>query len=126
MLKKPNLEKLGSVFYILFSVQRLEGKPVTGPMVIEKANNFITRWTCYIKNAYILIIGLKNFKRGIHRLDVTGKIRSSDEICNYRKTFNSIVSNHNLTTSQIYNSDEASNTALFALFSLRKSRQKLC
>ncbi|XP_035212156.1 jerky protein homolog [Stegodyphus dumicola] len=81
-LKKPKLEQLDSVLFKWFSAVRSEGKPVTGPMIVEKAKKFgqdlgVAESECNYSDGW-----LRNFKfrHGIRRLDVTGeKIYNADE-----------------------------------------------
>lgn len=48
LLKKPKLEELDSMLYNWFSVKRAEGKPLTGPMITEKAKKFKADLNVYI------------------------------------------------------------------------------
>lgn len=109
-LKKPKLEQLDSVLYKWFSAVRSEGKPVTGPMVIEKAKKLgqdlgVAESECNFSDGW-----LRNFKfrHGIRRLDVTGETLSAnkDSAEKYKDVFEEIIADNNLTADQIYNADE--------------------
>ncbi|GBO29560.1 Jerky [Araneus ventricosus] len=70
-LKKPKLEQLDSVLFKWFSAVRSEGKPVTGPMIVEKAKKFgqdlgVAESECNYSDGW-----LRNFKfrHGIRRLE---------------------------------------------------------
>lgn len=80
-LKKPKLEQLDSVLFKWFSAVRSEGKPVTGPMIVEKAKKFgqdlgVAESECNYSDGW-----LRNFKfrHGIRRLDVTGETLSANQ-----------------------------------------------
>lgn len=109
-LKKPKLDQLDSVLYTWFSVKRSEGKPVTGPMLIEKAKQFQREMNLPVGDCVFSDGWLRNFKirHGIRRLDVSGETRSADNdsAVEYKDTFESIVTEHALSPSQIYNADE--------------------
>uniref|UniRef100_A0A1B6ML08 HTH CENPB-type domain-containing protein n=1 Tax=Graphocephala atropunctata TaxID=36148 RepID=A0A1B6ML08_9HEMI len=110
-LKKPKLETLDSALYKWFSAKRAEGKPVTGPMIIEKAKFFHTELGLPNDDMLSFSKGwLHNFKirHGIRKLDVSGEIRSADEAAanEYKITFQNLINDHNLSPSQIYNADE--------------------
>ncbi|GBM62577.1 Jerky [Araneus ventricosus] len=71
-LKKPKLEQLDSVLFKWFSAVRSEGKPVTGPMIVEKAKKFgqdlgVAESECNYSDGW-----LRNFKfrHGTRRLDI--------------------------------------------------------
>jgi len=42
-LKEPTLAQLDKLLYEWFTAVHSEGKPVTGPMIIEKADHFMTK-----------------------------------------------------------------------------------
>lgn len=108
-LKKPKLEILDCALYTWFSAKRSEGKPVTGPMIIEKAKQF--HRDLNIESACVFSDGwLQKFKirHGIRKLDVAGESRSADENAaeEYKDTFSSLVLRWELTRCQVYNADE--------------------
>jgi len=43
-MKEPKLVQLDELLYKWFTEVHSEGKPVTGPMIIEKADHFMTKW----------------------------------------------------------------------------------
>ncbi|KFM61616.1 Jerky protein-like protein, partial [Stegodyphus mimosarum] len=109
-LKKPKLEQLDSVLFKWFSAVRSEGKPVTGPMIVEKAKKFgqdlgVAESECNYSDGW-----LRNFKfrHGIRRLDVTGETLSANQNSaeKYKDEFEKIVADNDLTPEQIYNADE--------------------
>lgn len=80
-LKKPKLDQLDNALYTWFSAKRSEGKPITGPMVIEKAKQFssdlnVKEGDCKFSRGW-----LHNFKtrHGIRKLDFSGESKSADE-----------------------------------------------
>ncbi|GBM57218.1 Jerky [Araneus ventricosus] len=109
-LKKPKLEQLDSVLFKWFSAERSEGKPVTGPMIVEKAKKFgqdlgVAESECNYSDGWF-----RNFKfrHGIRRLDVTGETFSANQNSaeKYKDEFEKIVADNDLTPEQIYNADE--------------------
>ncbi|GBO21549.1 Jerky [Araneus ventricosus] len=109
-LKKPKLEQLDSVLFKWFSAVRSKGKPVTGPMIVEKAKKFgqdlgVAESECNYSDGW-----LRNFKfrHGIRRLDVTGETLSANQNSaeKYKNEFEKIVADNDLTPEQIYNADE--------------------
>lgn len=109
-LKKPKLEQLDSVLYKWFSAKRAEGKPVTGPMIIEKAKKFredlnMAEDDCNFSEGW-----LRNFKfrHGIRRLDVTGETRSANEDSaqQFKEEFEKFIEDKKLSADQVYNADE--------------------
>lgn len=109
-LKRPKLEQLDSVLFKWFSAVRSEGKPVTGPMIVEKAKKFgqdlgVAESECNYSDGW-----LRNFKfrHGIRRLDVTGETLSANQNSaeKYKDEFEKIVADNDLTPEQIYNADE--------------------
>ncbi|GBM70630.1 Jerky [Araneus ventricosus] len=109
-LKKPKLEQLDSVLFKWFSAVCSEGKPVTGPMIVEKAKKFgqdlgVAESECNYSDGW-----LRNFKfrHGIRRLDVTGETLSANQNSaeKYKDEFEKIVADNDLTPEQIYNADE--------------------
>jgi len=42
-LKEPKLVQLDELLYKWFTAVHSEGKPVTGPMIIEKADHIMTK-----------------------------------------------------------------------------------
>ncbi|GBO15325.1 Jerky [Araneus ventricosus] len=79
-LKKPKLEQIDSVLFKGFSAVRSEEKPVTGPMIVEKAKKFG------------------------QDLGVAETNQNSAE--KYKDEFEKIVADNDLTPEQIYNADE--------------------
>lgn len=109
-LKKPKLNQLDDVLYKWFSLVRSEGKPVTGPMIVEKAKCFgkdlgVAESECNYSDGW-----LRNFKyrHGIRRLDVTGETLSANQNSAeiYIEEFKKIINDNDLTDEQIYNADE--------------------
>ncbi|XP_035217924.1 jerky protein homolog [Stegodyphus dumicola] len=95
---------------MVFSAVRFEGKPVTGPMIVEKAKKFgqdlgVAESECNYSDGW-----LRNFKfrHGIRRLDVTGETLSANPNSaeKYKDEFEKIVADNDLTPEQIYNADE--------------------
>lgn len=110
-LKKPKLENLDSALWTWFSAKRAEGKPVTGPMIIEKAKIFYDELKLPESEIPNFSKGwLHNFKirHGIRKLDISGEIKSADSAAanEYKLTFENLVKEHNLSPTQIYNADE--------------------
>lgn len=110
-LKKPKLDTLDEVLYKWFSAKRAEGKPITGPMIIEKAKFFHKELDLPADEILSFSKGwLHNFKvrHGIRKLDVSGEIKSADEAAanEYKITFQKLVDEHQLSPAQIYNADE--------------------
>lgn len=109
-LKKPKLEQLDSVLFKWFSAVRSEGKPVTGPMIVEKAKKFgqdlgVAESECNYRYSDGWLRNFK-FRHGIRRLDVTGETLSANQNSaeKYKDEFEKIVAD--LTPEQIYNADE--------------------
>lgn len=113
VMKKPKLCELDEVLYKWFVVQRSEGKPVSGPLIIEKAKMFYESMQitepCAFSDGW-----LRNFKQrhGIRQLDISGETCSADADAaeRYSATFSKLVNDHGLLPCQIYNADE---TGLF-------------
>lgn len=109
-LIKPKLEELDSVQYNWFSVKRAEGKPVMGPIIIEKAKKFKADLNVTDSDSHFSEGWLRNFKsrHGIRRLDVTGETRSANGYSAkiYIETFKQIVSENDQSPHQAYNADE--------------------
>lgn len=110
-LKKPKLDTLDSVLYTWFSAKRAEGKPITGPMIIEKAKVFHRELNLPEDEMLSFSKGwLHNFKirHGIRKLDISGEIKSADEAAanEYKITFQNLVDQYDLSAPQIYNADE--------------------
>ncbi|XP_035205621.1 jerky protein homolog [Stegodyphus dumicola] len=80
--KKPKLEQLDSVLFKWFSAVRSEGKPVTGPMIVEKA---------------------KKFGQDLGVAESESNQNSAEK---YKDEFEKIVADNDLTPEQIYNADE--------------------
>lgn len=101
---------MDSVQYNWFSVKRAEGKPVTSPIIIEKAKKFKADLNVTDSDSHFSEGWLRNFKsrHGICRLDVTGETRSANEDSAkiYIETFKQIVSENDQSPHQVYNADE--------------------
>lgn len=108
-LRKPKLEKLDSVLYEWFVLQRSKGAPLSGPILIERAKDFYRKMElteeCAFSDGW-----LAKFKKrhAIRKLDISGELKSSDfgKAEEYRHIFEQLVEENNLTTHQIYNADE--------------------
>jgi hypothetical protein len=112
-LKQPKLAQLDKVLYTWFTTMRSEGKPVTGPMIIEKAKSFYDEMKitdkCTFSEGW-----LRNFKQrhGIRKRDVSGEVLSADVEAaeRYSELFRNLVEQNKLLPTQIYNANE---TGLF-------------
>jgi DDE superfamily endonuclease./Tc5 transposase DNA-binding domain./CENP-B N-terminal DNA-binding domain. len=112
-LKQPKLAQLDKVLYTWFTTMRSEGKPVTGPLIIEKAKSFYDEMKitekCTFSEGW-----LRNFKQrhGIRKRDVSGKVMSADVEAaeRYSELFHNLVEQNKLLPTQIYNANE---TVLF-------------
>lgn len=109
-LKKPKLEQLDTALFKQFSATRSEEKPVTGPMIIEKAKKF-GQGLVVGQSEYNYSDGwLRNlkFQHEIRRLYVTGETLSANQNSaeKYKNEFEKMVADNDLTPEQIYNADE--------------------
>jgi len=112
-LKQPKLAQLDKVLYRWFTTMRSEGKPVTGPMIIEKAKSLYDEMKvsekCTFSEGW-----LRNFKQrhGIRKRDVSGDVLSADVEAaeRYSELFRNLVERNKLLPTQIYNANE---TGLF-------------
>lgn len=109
-LKKPKLHQLDEILYNWFCSKRSEGKPVTGPMLMEKGKQFrdelnLPETECVFSDGWLYRFKTRH---GIRKLDVAGELRSADHNAaeEYKTYFDGFVEKHNLTASQIYNADE--------------------
>ncbi|XP_048474050.1 jerky protein homolog isoform X2 [Rhincodon typus] len=112
-LKKPKLEELDRVLYEWFALKRLQGVPMTGTILIEKAKEFYTKLqlteSCAFSEGWLTCFKLRH---GIRHLDMSGKNTAADceAAGSYCDHFAKIVAEHGLSPDQIYNADE---TGLF-------------
>uniref|UniRef100_K7FX56 HTH CENPB-type domain-containing protein n=1 Tax=Pelodiscus sinensis TaxID=13735 RepID=K7FX56_PELSI len=88
-----------------FSAKRSEGKPITGPVLVEKANQINISESCVFSEGW-----LRNFKdrHGIRKLDISGEQKSANHVATeeYSAIFEQLVEEHRLSPCQVYNADE--------------------
>eukprot|EP00102_Acyrthosiphon_pisum_P019793 XP_016657003.1 PREDICTED: jerky protein homolog-like [Acyrthosiphon pisum] len=89
-MKNSSLSDMESALFEWFKQKRIEGIPISGPIVCEKAKWFKTR-------------------HGIRQLDIQGESLSGDLTAAtlFNDEFNSLLSKLNLSTEQVYNTDES-------------------
>uniref|UniRef100_K7F7H6 HTH CENPB-type domain-containing protein n=1 Tax=Pelodiscus sinensis TaxID=13735 RepID=K7F7H6_PELSI len=88
-----------------FSAKRSECKPITGPVLIEKAKQLHSELN--ISESCVFSEGWLH-NHGIRKLDISGKQKSADHIATeeYSAIFEQLVEEHGLSPSQIHNADE--------------------
>lgn len=108
--KKPKSENLDSALYTWFSAKRSEGKPVTGPMLIEKAKLFEQELNLEEDKCTFSSGWLHKFKvrHGIRKLDFSGEAKSADVVAanEFKIFFQDFVEKNDLSPFQVYNADE--------------------
>uniref|UniRef100_K7F827 HTH CENPB-type domain-containing protein n=1 Tax=Pelodiscus sinensis TaxID=13735 RepID=K7F827_PELSI len=108
-LKMPKMAQLDVALFKWFSAKRSEGKPITGPVLIEKAKQFHSQMN--ISESCVFSEGwLRNFKdrHGIRKLDISGEQKSANHVAaeEYSAIFEQLVEEHRLSPCQMYNADE--------------------
>lgn len=108
-LKKPKLEKLDDALLLWFNQDRANGKPISGPIIKEKA--FLLHKKMGGNEDFQASEGwLNRWKKrhGIHALSICGEKLSSDpeEASKFKTSFEKLVNEKNLSKEQIYNVDE--------------------
>ena len=112
-LKGARLSELDRALYIWFSARRAENKPVSGPIIIEKAQKLYEdlgiEEECSFSTGW-----LRNFKcrHGIREIHQHGEKNSADHeaAAAYTEEFMRLIREHDVSCEQVYNADE---TALF-------------
>lgn len=108
-LKKPRQEKLDDALLLWFNQERANGKPISGPIIKEKAillhkkmggeedfkasEGWLNRW---------------KKRHGIHMLTISGEKLSSkpEDAAKFQNQFEVLVNEKKLSSEQIYNVDE--------------------
>ena len=108
-LKGSALPELDQAVYMWFRAQRSEGKPVSGPLIIEKAKKL--RDDLGISKDCTFSVGwLRRFKQrhGIRKLNIHGEKLSADHEAAeaYKDTFLRVIREHEVSIDQVYNADE--------------------
>ena len=108
-MKKSSLSDMESALFEWFKQKRIEGIPISGPMVCEKAKWFHEHLK--IEETFNASQGwLFRFKtrHGIRQLDIQGESLSGDLTAAtlFNDEFNSFLSKLNLSPDQVYNADE--------------------
>uniref|UniRef100_K7GDC9 HTH CENPB-type domain-containing protein n=1 Tax=Pelodiscus sinensis TaxID=13735 RepID=K7GDC9_PELSI len=107
-LKMAKMAQLVVALFKWFSAKRSEGKPITGPVLIEKAKQFHSQMN--INKSCVFRGWLRNFKdrHGIRKLDISGEQKSANHVAaeEYSAIFEQLVEEHRLSPCQMYNADE--------------------
>ncbi|XP_045473872.1 jerky protein homolog-like [Harmonia axyridis] len=111
--KKPNFEELDNAVYEWFQQKRVEGHPISGPLLLDKAKWFHTEMK--IEKPFQASQGwLLRFKKrhGIRQLDIQGEKLSADNGAAelFLAEFKRLIERYDLSSEQVYNADE---TGLF-------------
>ncbi|KAL4104008.1 hypothetical protein QTP88_019321 [Uroleucon formosanum] len=109
-MKKSSLSDMESALFEWFKEKRIEGIPISGPMVYEKAKWFHEHLK--IEETFNASQGwLFRFKtrQGIRQLDIQGESLSGDLTAAtlFNDEFHSFLSKLNLSPDQVYNADES-------------------
>ncbi|XP_050526828.1 jerky protein homolog-like [Daktulosphaira vitifoliae] len=109
-MKKSSLSDMESALFEWFKQKRIEGLPISGPIVCEKAKWF--HENLKIEESFNASQGwLFRFKtrHGIRQLDIQGECLSGDLTAAtlFNDEFNSMLSKLNLSPDQVYNADES-------------------
>ena len=112
-LKGAKFGELDKALYIWFSSQRSEGKPISSPLIVEKAEKL--RRDLGIEEECSFSPGwLRNFKirHSIHEIQQHGERHSADTEAaeKYTEEFIHLMREHDVAADQVYNADK---TALF-------------
>ncbi|KAM5280713.1 jerky protein homolog [Ctenodactylus gundi] len=108
-LHTPKLEHLDRVLYEWFLVQRAEGIPVSGPMLIEKAKDFYEQMRltepCVFSGGWLWRFKARH---GIRKLHACGEKpvadhHAAEQFCGF---FRSLTAEHGLSPEQVYSADE--------------------
>lgn len=108
-LKGAKMDELDRALFIWFSARRSEGKPLSGPLLCEKAKKLHQdlgiQEPCNFSDGW-----LRNFKRrhGIRKLTACGEKKSADVDAarKYCCDFLNLIEEHEVTPEQVYNADE--------------------
>uniref|UniRef100_K7G1N7 HTH CENPB-type domain-containing protein n=1 Tax=Pelodiscus sinensis TaxID=13735 RepID=K7G1N7_PELSI len=107
-LKRPKMAQLDVALFKWFSAKLSESKPITRPVLIEKAKQFHGEMN--ISESCVFRDWLRTFKywHGIRKLDISGEQKSADHVGaeEYSAIFEQLVEEHGLSPSQMYNADE--------------------
>lgn len=108
-IKKPKLEKLDDALLLWFKQERANGKPISGPIVKEKA--VLLHKKMGGNEDFVASEGwLNRWKKrhGIHVLSICGEKLSSnsEEAAKFKKKFEELLKEKDLSKEQVYNVDE--------------------
>lgn len=110
-MKKSSLSDMESALFEWFKQKRIEGIPIFGPMVCEKAKWFhehLKIEQTYFNTSQGWLFRFKT-RHGIRQLDIQGKNLNGDltTATLFNDEFNSLLSKLNLSPDQVYNADES-------------------
>uniref|UniRef100_K7FHP3 HTH CENPB-type domain-containing protein n=1 Tax=Pelodiscus sinensis TaxID=13735 RepID=K7FHP3_PELSI len=102
-LIRPKMAQLDVALFKWFSAKHSEVKPITGPVLIEKAKRFHSEMN--ISESCVFRGWWRNFKywHGICKLGISGEQKSADHVATeeYSTVFEQLVEEHGLSASQI-------------------------